>query len=432
MLAQQGRADLAIPELRRLLGIDPEHVFGHTLLAQLLADRGQLDEALELAQRAIGLAPDFSLTHHALAVVHREARRLDQAAASVNTALELDPEDVDHHALLAQIRIDQKRWQDALAAADHGLGLEPENVTCLNLRSLALVRLGRKQEATDALDASLSHDPDNPYTHQARGFALLSRGDAKGALQHFSEALRRDPTLDGARAGLVEALKARNPLYRLVLAVILWLDRFTTGRQQQILVGAWLVMILGRRLLAGSGNQSAATVLGLVWFGAVMLLACTVPVFNLLLLLHPLGRHALDARPRRDALLFGIAILLLAGVGAHAWFGDTAWSKYGWLWCVVFLMPVAGLGNFEAGWARRALQGFCLAALAFAAWWMVRLESLIGALRSDGAGGSARALVPKDNPQLASHMAMLSTLVLVTALSTWFVLLAPKGHPRRR
>ena len=72
---------------------------------------------------------------------------------------------------------------------------------------------------------SLAHDPENPYTHQARGFALLQQGDAKGALVHFQEALRRDPQSRGARAGLVEALKAQNPLYRVVLA---WFDRIET------------------------------------------------------------------------------------------------------------------------------------------------------------------------------------------------------------
>jgi tetratricopeptide (TPR) repeat protein len=434
LLARQGRNDLAIEELRRVLTIEPEHVHGLTLLAQLLAERGEDREALDCAQRAIRLAPDLPIAHHALAVVHREGGRLDAAAGSANEAIRLSPDDADHHALLAQIRLNQKRWADALAAADAGLALDPQDTTCLNLRSVALVRLGRKREATDALDASLQHDPDNPYTHQARGFALLNRGDAAGALQHFREALRRDPTLDGARQGLVEAIKARNPLYRAVLAVILWLDRFSAGRQRQILVGAWLAMFLGSRLLDRTGNQGAATTLILVWFGAVMLLSCSVPLFNLLLLLHPIGRHALDTRPRRDALLFGGAIAMLLAVAIHAWFGDSAWSQIGWEWFVVFLLPVAGLGNFESGWARRALQVFCVAMLASISWWLVHFETLIATHRADRAapqGGSANALVPKALPALQAHYGMFNTLLLLTVASTWFVLLAPKGHRRR-
>lgn len=433
LLAQQGRSEHAITELRRLLTLEPEHVLGITLLAQLLAGRGEDSEALAHAQRALGLAPDFAHAHFVLAVVHREASRLDAAQASVRRAVQLDPEDADYHAMAAQVALDRKRWQEALAAADAGLEIDAEHTDCLNLRSLALVRLGRKQEATDALDASLQRDPDNPYTHQARGFALLNAGNAQGALHHFREALRRDPRLDGARAGLVEAIKARNPLYRVVLGFTLWLDRFSAGRQQQILIGAWLAMFVGRRVLQGTGNTGAATVLGLVWFAVVLLLCCSVPLFNLLLLLHPLGRHALDPTPKRDALLFGAAITVALGVGLHAWLEDAAWSKLGWLWFVIFLLPVAGLGNFAPGWGRRALQVFCAMILAVAVGWLVRLELLIAELRVDGgSAGSASAPLSADSPVLRDHIAAFSTITLITALSTWFVLLAPRGHGRRR
>ncbi|MBL8896260.1 MAG: hypothetical protein JNM84_01470, partial [Planctomycetes bacterium] len=205
--------------------------------------------------------------------------------------------------------------------------------------------------------------------------------------------------------------------------------------QQQILFGAWLAMFVGQNLLEGIGSEWAATALRLVWFGVVLLLSCTVPLFNLLLLLHPLGRHALDDRPRRDALVFGGAIAMLAGVGAHVWLTDTAWSQIGWIWFVFFLLPVAGLGNFEPGKSRRILQLFCAATLGFFVWWSVHLESLIATHRVDRdapRGGSARALVRKDQPAVKEHLGLFGNLILITALSTWFVMLAPKGAAGRR
>ncbi len=436
LLFDQRRWQLAIDELHTLLAEQPEHAGGHALLARALAQTDALDDALASARQSVALAPDADFAFAALAYVHWQRDELDDAAAANGRAIELDPDDVDHRSTRAQIRLLQRRWAEALAAAEQGLALDPQDTDCLNLRALALAKLGRAAEATDSVDASLARDPDNPYTHQARGFALLHRGDAKGALHHFQQALRRDPTLDGARAGLVEALKARNPLYRVVLRWFLWLERFAGPHQFAILIGLFLAARLGGDALERTGHGAAATVVRFSWLGFVLVTSCAVPLFNLLLLLHPVGRHALERRARNDALLLGATVLAGAVVAAHAVLADAAWSDAGWVFWLVLLLPVAGLGLFHAGWGRRLLQVFCLGAVGCWVWWCVRLEQLLA-----HAMAQAPPLVRRDRaaqelaPLLApvrEHIGLLQPLVLAVALSTWFVLLAPKGRPRRR
>lgn len=435
LLFQQERWQQSIQELRGLLAVEPDHVAAHALLAIALAQTDALDEARAEAQQAVGLDPELDFAHRALAVVlfHREEH--EAAAAAIRRAIELDPDDADHHGMLAQIRCAQRRWHDALTAADEGLALDPHDVECLNLRSLALTKLGRGAEATDTVDAALAKDPDNPYTHQARAWALLHRGDSKGAIHHFQEALRRDPTLDGARAGLVEALKARNPIYRVVLSWFLWLDRHSQGKQFAILIGAWLIARYGSRALRDAGHETAATVVGLSWLGLVLLTACAVPLFNLLLLLHPLGRHALERRARNDALLLGATLAAGSSVALYGWLGEAFWPRTGWLFWLVFLLPISGLGLFQPGWGRRVLQAFCVAVLGCWVWWCVRLERLVAAglarEASLPAADQDRGLAPL-LVELKDHMALHSHLILACALSTWFVLLAPKGKARRR
>lgn len=442
LLTQQGRNELAVAELRRLLGAEPEFAPAHALLAQLLADGGDDAAALREAHAAIAADPELPFAHQALARVLLATGQIEPAAGAVLQAIALDPDDADQHALLAQIRLGQKRHDDALAAAEAGLALEPQDTDCLNLRSLALVRLGRQDEASDTLDASLAHDPDNPYTHQARGFALLHRGDAKGALHHFQEALRRDPSLDAARSGLVEALKARNPLYRVLLRGFLWLERFTDGKQQQILFGAWLVVFVARRMLGNiDGLQGWALGLGIAWLAVVLLTACLPPIFNLLLLLHPLGRHALPAQQRNDALLLGGALLLLGVTFALEIADVGTWSGFGTMFLLFFLLPVAGIGSVGDGWPRRVLQVFSAGLLGAFAWWAIRLELLVDAADrslSERLAGVADAATQQQVVQeellrgVIPHRDLIGTLVLVAALSTWFVLLAPKRTRRRR
>jgi tetratricopeptide (TPR) repeat protein len=423
LLVQQRRGDLARQELRRLLAIDPGFAPAHALLALLLADQ-DLDAARAEAEAAIAADPAHPMGHHALACVLREREDLDGAAAAIGRAIELDSEDADYRAVLAQVRLLQKRHEEALAAADAGLELDAQHTDCLNLRSRALVNLGRREEASDALDASLAHDPDNPLTHQARGFALLERRDVDGALRHFQEALRLDPTLEGARAGLVESLKARNPVYRWVLAWFLWLDRFTTGRQQKILLGAWLAMILGRGALAAKkGLEGAATALGFCWFGLVLLTTCAVPFFNLLLLLHPIGRHALPARQRLDAVLLCGALALAATAIALDLADAGTWSEFASLFAIAWLLPVASIGAVGDAWPRRAMQLFSLGLLAAWVWWAVELESLVA--QADASGATS---LP---PDLAAHAGLHRRFLSAIALSTWFVLLVPKRRSRQ-
>lgn len=432
LLFRQQRFDLAIRELRGLLASEPEASHAHALLAMALAHTDALDEAEAEAKRAIGLQPTSTFAHRAFASVLYERDRHDEAADAVRRAIELDPGDAELHALLAQVRCAQRRWGDALRAADAGLALDPHHTDCLNLRAIALSKLGRGAEATDSVDASLARDPDNPHTHQARGWALLHRGDPKGALHHFQEALRRDPTLEGARAGLVEALKARNPLYRLVLAWFLWLDGKSQRHQFAILIGAWLAAQVGSDALADAGHDTAALIVRLSWLGVVLLTACSVPIFNLLLLLHPIGRHALERQARHDALLLGAALAVGIGVALHAWFGDSWWAPRGRFFWLVFLLPVAGLGLFHPGWGRRVLQAFCAGAVGFWLWWCWRMAALHAEGRALDAAGATATDTEAFLATLRGHAGLHSTLITACALSTWFVLLAPKGRPPRR
>jgi hypothetical protein len=161
-----------------------------------------------------------------------------------------------------------------------------------------------------------------------------------------------------------------------------------------------------------------------------------VPIFNLLLLLHPIGRHALERRARNDAAWLGGCVAVLVAVSGMALFHGPVWAQAGWLFWLVFLLPVSGLGLFHPGPGRTALQAFCVVAVGVWTWWCVRFQSLF-----DAAMASAPTTESREQAQeqlrtamapVIEHREHFGTLVLATALSTWFVMLAPKGRPQRR
>ncbi|MBK8979043.1 MAG: tetratricopeptide repeat protein [Planctomycetes bacterium] len=373
LLAGQNRHDLAADELRAVLAAEPDHAFAHAWLGVQLAELGRRDEAVREVERAAGLAPDDAVVWWAQGLALAKLGRLPAALVAAQRAVRLDPFQEDHHGLAAAILLQQKRWQEALHAAEEALRLDPEHVQALNVRALALVKLGRGGEARSTMEAALRADPEDAQTHAAQGWTLLHHGDARGAIVHFQEALRRDADLEAARAGLVEALKARNRVYRAVLRAGLWMDRFTAGRQALILVGAFVAYRVA--LSASEGLPVVQNVTIALWLTLVVLSWGARPLFNFLLLAHPLGRRALRFEERWPAVWFGLTVgAALVGVGAWAGFG-TPFGKLGALAFGLLALPVAIVAMMPGGW-RRAAAAIVAAALllgvlaTFASWWI--------------------------------------------------------------
>src|SRR5690606_1373599 len=150
-----------------------------------------------------------------------------------------DSANADFYAQLATVLFQQKKWQAALDASLEGLKFDAEHTGCTHLRSMALTQLGRQQEAIATVDSALARDPDNEYAHTNKGWALLHEGKPKEALEHFREALRLDPNYEYAQHGIVEALKARNFIYRWMLAYFLWMSRLSDRAKWGVILGGY-------------------------------------------------------------------------------------------------------------------------------------------------------------------------------------------------
>lgn len=394
VLQRQGRHEMAERELRKHLAGEADDAIAHAALAVSLLEQKKRDEAEREAREAVGRAPDHPFVHAVLARVLSDRNRDDDAAVAIAEAVRLDPGDADHHAFRGVIELDRGRWADALAAAETALALDPVHVVAANVRGMALVKLGRAAEAGEAIDAALTRAPDDATTHANRGWTLLEQGRREEAMKHFRESLRLDPEGEWARAGMIEAIKAGNPLYAIVLRYFLWMQKLGPGAQWGILMGGFF----GSRLLSGiaRGNPAVApwvTPLLVAYAGFAILTWLAVPLFNLTLFLHPFGRHALSVDQRRQATAVGVCVAAaVLGLAAGAVTGDV-WR--GILPGIVFgllTIPVAAVFDCQAGWPRWAMAAVAgvLATLGVAS-----LAGLTGTLflPEDGGGRASLAVM---------------------------------------
>lgn len=348
-LLQQGRADLAEPELRRALGQEPDDPDLHAFLSLALTDLGRPAEGLPEAEQAVGLAPDIGLGHYARAVALLDLGKSKEAEAAAREALRLDPLDVDARVTLAAALLDRGQREEALTMTEEALALVPEHTSAANLRALALVKLGRRDEAAAAVEGVLSRDPESAVTHANRGWTLLHQNQPRPAMESFREALRLEPDNDWARSGIVEAMKARNPLYRGLLAYFLWMSRLSQGQRWGVVIGGYLAA----RIIPGAM---------MVYLPLVVLTWAGDSFFNLVLFLDPFGRLVLTRDERLGAMLMGVCVLggLALGIGgAVAGQGDLAVIGVG-----LFAMSLPVGGTFNKPPDRRRIASLYTAALA--------------------------------------------------------------------
>ncbi|MEM6911948.1 MAG: tetratricopeptide repeat protein [Verrucomicrobiota bacterium] len=362
LLLQQNRAEGAEPEIRRHLAEQPQDPFGHALLSQILNQLERHPPAIEAAREAVSLAPDLAWVHYVHAQALLSHNQPKPAAAAIAEAHRLDPEDADVLGLRAWICLTREQWEEGLRWAQAALALDPEHTQSLNARAHALQMLNRNEEAAQSLQETLAAAPENSFAHANQGWHQLRQGHEQPAIGHFKEALRLDPENEYARSGILEALKARNPIYKPILAYFVWMSRLSEGARWGVILGLYLIYRFGGDLLTSSPERLPWAIALMALYLLFVLTSWAGPtIFNLTLWFHPLGRHALNDREKTASLLCFIA--LLGGVGAlGTWTIDPSdLGRLAWAALFPFLcIPIATAYTLESPPRKRLGFGLLL------------------------------------------------------------------------
>lgn len=324
ILLQQKRYAEAEKLLKDALRTNPSDILVLTLLAEANLLQDKVTEASTLANTAIAISPD---AHHLFYLkakidIHRE--KYDEAEKSIKQAIEYEPSDGDYYALWASIKLSRKNYDEALMLANKSLELDAENLLGLNTRSTALLKLDRVDEAFKSIEGALREDPENAYTHTNYGWSLLEKGDRKKALEHFREALKHDPNFAYAKAGMVEALKARSIFYRLFLKYAFWISNLTAKYQWGVILGFYFGF-KGLRLLADKNEAlrpyltPLLILLGVIAFSTWII----TPISNLFLRLNAYGKYLLTRDEMLSSNFVGVSFLIfIVGIVLYVISGD--------------------------------------------------------------------------------------------------------------
>lgn len=306
----QDRYKEAQGELAKAIAQEPDNAKAHSMMAFCM-HRQKAKDAKLMAQRAVGLDPQSQYSLNILGHICFEARDFKCAEKALRDSLRISPYSAYALGILALTLGALSRWQECLQCAEAGLEIDPDDTNCHNARVKALAILGRKADAQRAVYDAMSENSEEPLAQTGVGWAQLRMGRHKEAIEHFREALRLDPNMEYAREGMVEALRARFPVYRLLIAFRTWLIRMPNGLRSTVTIGLYVMA----RVMIEYGNPVLFTI-GAIYVSFVIFSWLGGPILNMTLLAHPLGRIALSRNEKKEAI--ALASLFVATGAAFA------------------------------------------------------------------------------------------------------------------
>ena len=356
ILYHQDRFDQAEKELRLALAEEPNDGFAHSILALVLTKQKKYLDAIESARIGITLSPDEPYPFYAMSFVQFARNDVKEAEAAIRFAIALSPGDADFHSFLAIIEHKKCRWKESLEAAEQGLANDPEHIGCINSRAEALVKLGRNIEANAALSSALQRSPEDAYSHANLGWSLLEQNKPDQALNHFREALRLEPSLEYARQGIVEAMKAHFFLYRWMLNWFLWMMKLRDKMRWGVIIGAYF----GYQVLKSIANNNPAlspfiTPILVIYVVFVVMTWVASPLFNLVLRTNKFGRLALSKVEIRTSTWVGCCVVsVLIGLVFYA-FSNNAFFLLAALTSGLLIPPISRIYSCDEGWPRATI-----------------------------------------------------------------------------
>lgn len=154
---------LAEPEARRALAIDPNDTTALATLGSAHALNGNMDAAMVCAERALALNRNCAWTHWVKGAVLRYWRRYTESRAEVAASLRLNPRDpmsATTASLSAMAWYLEGKYSEAVDCSRQCLADYPDYAAPRRFLVAALAQLGRQDEAVEELQAFITKAPD--------------------------------------------------------------------------------------------------------------------------------------------------------------------------------------------------------------------------------------------------------------------------------
>ncbi len=201
---KENRPDLALPEFRAIVAIDPKNVDAQANLGVLLFFQGKYKEAIPELQAALKLQPSLWKIHALLGIGEKRMGDLPAATADLEAAFpNLQDQKIRVEAGMELIEIYSATSNLDKAAATVSVlrTIEPTDETVL----YTAYRVYSDLAAESLLSLSVVA-PNSAHMHQAMAHELAKHGNNAQAIENYRAALKINPNLPGLHFELADML----------------------------------------------------------------------------------------------------------------------------------------------------------------------------------------------------------------------------------
>lgn len=194
----------------QLLRIQPWHVPGQCLLAEIYRNTGRPDDAIRQLEQAIRVAPEEAQPRYSLGLIRLNQGDANKAVDCFREAVRLRPDFAEAHASLGSACYRSGLLNEAVEAYRAAIGLKPDLLEAYRNLGVALIGLGRYREAAEQYRSMLSLRPDHADAHHGLGLCLEWLEDLEGAAASYEQGLRSDPAHVGMWNNIGSVYLAQN------------------------------------------------------------------------------------------------------------------------------------------------------------------------------------------------------------------------------
>lgn len=187
LLAQLGRLDEGIAELRKAIAYSPKNGDGYNALALALMDR-KIDESIDLLRKAIELKPGFVEAEFNLALAYHRRYGTEREIVQLGRVLAIDPHNIVARNVLTRRLEETGKFDEALKMALETVRIAPESAEARLFAGKGLLKSGDISGAVEQLEAAILADPSLVEAHHHLAVALRKLGREEDASKEFEKA----------------------------------------------------------------------------------------------------------------------------------------------------------------------------------------------------------------------------------------------------